>query len=203
LSPAISPSPLYGGTTTWDTANSEQGRACPAGTVAIGLHGARGWSFDRLGLTCAPATVAAAGGSYDVALGEAQLLDESGGSEGTPFDARCPPGQALTGAQLWTGSGDHGASVYGLALVCRDLAIEATPSGGYAVTAGASTTSARYADPGDHVVTTQATFACPSAQIVSELTLDYGAWPTDSHLVTVNGIRFGCTTAAVPVYVAP
>src|SRR5438034_625809 len=71
LAPGAS-SPLFGGTSTYGSANTEVVQTCPAGTVVVGVHGARGWSFDRLGLSCAAPSAALTSVGYDVALGAAQ-----------------------------------------------------------------------------------------------------------------------------------
>ena len=50
-----------------------------------------------------------------------------------------------------------------------------------------------------NVETQPAAVACPDSEFLQRLTVWVGVWPTNGGITTVNGMRFGCATATVPV----
>jgi hypothetical protein len=85
---------------------------CPAGQVAVGIHGQSGIAVDQLGFDCAPLTLAPDGtvGVDDSAI---TSLAAYGGAGGGPFDDTCPSGQIVRGVDIAAGG-----FLYNISAIC-------------------------------------------------------------------------------------
>jgi len=85
---------------------------CPAGQVAVGIHGRSGIAVDQVGFDCAPLTLAP-DGTVEVDTSTITVLPAYGGAGGGPFDDTCPAGQIVRGVDI--AAGDF---LYDMSAVC-------------------------------------------------------------------------------------
>jgi hypothetical protein len=75
---------------------------CPAGMVAVGIHGQAGIAVDQVGFDCAALTLAP-DGTVAVDANNITSLPAYGGPGGGPFDDTCPSGQIIRGVDIAAG----------------------------------------------------------------------------------------------------
>jgi hypothetical protein len=193
--------PIVGDVVSYGVPGTAATTGCATGTVAVGVHGRQSGQLDAIGLVCARPTVREVAGppvSFDVALGAASSTAPPP-SAGDDFDVRCPDGQLITSTRLWTAWNENGGSLHGLAVVCTDYEVTASPPAWLVVRTGAESTSDRVADPGDGVPDQWPQDAmCPPDQALVRVTAWTGPSPRDAAVPAINGLRLECATLRVP-----
>src|SRR5580658_1330367 len=94
------------------TGDSPFAAMCPAGQVAVGIHGQSGIAVDQVGFDCAPLTLAP-DGTVGVDASTITSLPAYGGAGGGPFDDTCPSGEIVRGVDIAAGS-----FLYSVSAVC-------------------------------------------------------------------------------------
>ena len=103
--------------------------ACPADTVAVGIHGVASVSGANmvrdLALRCAPLTIHGSPGAFAIGYGASTMTALSGGDPPvtTTIDDACPSGQVLRGL-----SASGGAWITAVQALCGDLGLVLVPA---------------------------------------------------------------------------